>query len=163
MRELMGYRKHVEGRFEMTNARNEGGSTVSRILMRSFEVVRQCGRDYIDERERNAAFEQYCSDVEAAVGLPADVTNDRAVIIRVLREYWHIEGDDAEGLLHEEMRVRAPLRRLGRFLVEKRNYLPVEVERYLDDNRVKSRLRHESKLSTLTAEQLYREIEGHGR
>lgn len=162
MRELMEHRNHVEGRFEMADARDEGGSTVARILMRGFEVVCQCGGDFIDERERSAAFAQYCSDVETAVGSLVDATNDRAVIIRLLREYWHIEGDEAEGLLHEEMRVHAPLRPLRRFLMERRNYLPVEAERYLEDNRVKSRLRHEAKLSTLTAEQLYREIEKHG-
>ena len=128
-------------------------------LRKGFDAVREAGRRYISEAEERAAFDEYSQGVNRATAALVDVCNDKAAIAEALHEHWGVDLQEAEERVQWEMRVYAPARRLERFLVEKQHFTKAEAGRYLRENAVKIKLRHDPKLSTMKQERLYREIE----
>ena len=125
-------------------------------------VLEDVREDFQAERDREiqeAKEFEFSRGLDRAVAALFEVTKEKAVIVTLLQKYWSIDMGEAEKRVQREARTCAPVRGLNRLLKEKKNYTDEEVERFMHDNKVISRLRFEPGLSTMKPEQLYKELQ----
>lgn len=135
------------------------GSVAMDWLSKGFDVIREGGRQYISEREEQAAFDEYRRGIDRAVAALTDVSQDKAAIAKALHAHWGVDYEEAEKRVQYEMRVNAPCRRLIRYLQDEMNYTEAEAKDYIRKSQAKILLNHEPKLSTMKAKDFYRELE----
>ena len=137
---------------EVWNGIKDFGNSVLEDVREDFQAER--------DREIQEAKEfEFSRGLDRAVAALFEVTKEKAVIVTLLQKYWSIDMGEAEKRVQWEARTCAPVRGLKRLLKEKKNYTDEEVERFMHDNKVISRLRFEPELSTMKPEQLYRELQ----
>lgn len=129
------------------------------LLKGTFDAIREGGRRFVSEAEKQAALEEYVNRLDRAIAALVDVSNDKDAIVEAIQTHWDVSREEAKNRVFFEIRFNSPCRRLAHFLEDEKNYSPTEAEIYLKEKRVRTLLRQEPKLSTMKPKDLFRELE----
>ena len=143
----------------MTSSERTIGDIAADWTMKAFHAVQESGRQWLSEKEEQAAFEEYERGLNRAVAALSEVTNDKEAMAKALHRHWGVEISEAEDRVQWEMRVNAPARNLERFLQMELNFSKSEARSYMKEKMVRIRLKNDRRLSALKPKELYRELE----